>query len=152
VKKSRFAFLNSFAVASLMGVLLLSGSLVYANTENEARAIDYNAYVAKKAALSTFGGIVSKSVGTPQEPEYLIRYAQMAQETGAVEYRLAYGKAKPGVPADLTEYKRLMASSRSARIHTSRACLCRDRTSGLGNQRFRVFCGSLADFSGCRCG
>jgi tetratricopeptide (TPR) repeat protein len=102
-------------------LLLLSLSLISTahaesdvRTEAEARAIDMNAYYNMKKALTSLGGIVQKSRGTSAEPNYLIRYAGLAQETASIEFRIAYGKVKRGAQADLTEYKSMMKSSLTA--------------------------------------
>jgi hypothetical protein len=81
------------------------------HSESKARAIDEKAYQVKRTALTYFTAFVRKNRGRPKEPAYLLRLAEMAQDTAAIEFRIAYGKQKPGHPVNLTEYKNLMKRS-----------------------------------------
>ncbi len=76
------------------------------------RDVDEAALSAQARAAQELGSLLKKYRGTPQEPVFLAKLADIQQQSAAMEFRVAHGKAKrTRRPVDLRAYKQLMGKS-----------------------------------------
>jgi tetratricopeptide (TPR) repeat protein len=115
-------FISVFAASLVLGLGQVRPALandIAPPTEVQARHLDEDALQAKRIALKSFSGIVPRYHGTPQEPVFLLREAEMIQDIAAIEYRLIFGKDsqaskitdKADKKIDLSVYQKTMRDS-----------------------------------------
>jgi lipopolysaccharide biosynthesis regulator YciM len=80
--------------------------------EIQIRQLDEKALWAKKTALRDLMGIAQRNQNPAQAPGLLLRQAELQQEMGAIEYRIAFSKANATRrPANLSAYNAYMRAS-----------------------------------------
>ncbi len=86
--------------------------MVKPGAEQHERNVDEVARASQDQAISKLKGLLKRYRGSRQEPILLSKLAELLQQSGAIHFRIAHGRAHHGKKAlDLTSYKGIMKSS-----------------------------------------
>lgn len=114
---------NNLLIGTLAGLLLVQNSAQgevtvgaqkkeSAKQETRDRHVDQAALQSQESAVLKLKALLNKYRGTAQEPLLMMRLAQVYQESAAIEFRIAYGRAHQArTQPQLARYKLIQTGS-----------------------------------------